>query len=505
MMIKKYYVLIACVSFLPTTYTAHVYAREETKPIPKQAVAQVLSYGFPVDIHNPANIPGEPRLACGSSFFISDDGYLLTNFHVVADAKMLYIAHPLCPGKQYPVEVVGASPAIDIALLRLSEKGKAEFKKDLKLTTIQFLELGDSDKDIKEGSPVQLFGYPHGQPNFKVAAGIISGREGDKIQSDVAMNPGNSGGPCIDPYTQKVIGICCSGIPHFMSDGVGYLIPINDVKAIMKNLAAQKLLRLPYWGARTANTTPDTLAYLGNPKDIEGVIVCEVFPQSLAEKFGLEKGDILSEINGCSISCSGYVFSPARNERDRLYSFVNRIEQDSKVSIIVYRNGQRMELTGTFSFERPFAINGYFAHYDPPLKWTRIGGLIITELTLNHIFMLKNGIDANNSSLLQYEKYNKRFEPRVHVSHILPGSALYKQELFDDGDVVIKEINGMPVKTIEDVYNALLAGKDQTNIVLLTEGNKPIAISIATLCEDEDKLLNLYPYLKQTVSCNESN
>ncbi len=499
-MIKKSYVFVARAMLLSVVLTLRINA--DVKPIPKHAVAQVLSYCFPIDIHNPANVPGEPRLALGSSFFISDDGYLLTNFHVVADAKMLFIAHPLCPGKQYPVEVVGASPSIDVALLRLTDKGKAEFKKDLKLTTIQFLELGDSDKDVKEGSPIHLFGYPHGQANFKVAAGIISGREGDKIQSDVAMNPGNSGGPCIDPYTHKVIGVCCSGIPHFMSDGVGYLIPINDIKGVLKDMALKKLLRLPYWGARTANTTTDTLAYLGNPSTIEGVVVCEVFPKSLAEQFGLQQGDVIVEINGCSVSCSGYVYSPARNERDRLHDFVNRIEQDSKVTVTVYRKGAKQELTGTFSFERPFAINGYFAHYDPPLQWTRIGGLIITELTLNHIFMLKKAIDVNSSALLQYEKYDKRFEPRVHASCVLPGSSFYTHDLFGDGDVVIKEVNGVAVKTIEDVQQALDAGKDLPNIVLLTEGNKPIAISRATLCDEEAKLLELYPYLKPAISCD---
>ena len=109
--------------------------------------------------------------------------------------------------------------------------------------------------------------------------------------------------------------------------------------------------------------------------------------------------------------------------------------------------------------------------------------------------MLRKILDANSSSLARYEKFRNRFEPRVHISQVLPGSILHTYDLVSDGDVILKEINGVPVKTISDVHKGLEAGKGSPYIVLLTEGNKPLVLGHETIAAEEEKLRTLYPYL----------
>ena len=133
----------------------------------KDAVVQVFSYISEPNILKPYESPSQSGGA-GTGFFISDDGYLFTNYHVINCAIAMYIQIPSLGKERFEVEYVGGNPQRDVALLRLKEASLASVKKKLKVKQIPFLELGDSDS-LTEAQMIMALGYPLGQENLKVS------------------------------------------------------------------------------------------------------------------------------------------------------------------------------------------------------------------------------------------------------------------------------------------------------------------------------------------------
>ena len=160
----------------------------------------------------------------------------------------MQIEIPILGVEQLPVEIVGVSPERDIALLRLTPRSKEKIKKAL--GELPFLKLGNSDA-VRRGQEVLALGYPLGVQALKSTQGIVSGRERIKlikqscIQITAPLNPGNSGGPSINA-AGEVIGINFAGV--IAAQNVGYILPINDLKAAIKDLYKIRLLRRPVLG-----------------------------------------------------------------------------------------------------------------------------------------------------------------------------------------------------------------------------------------------------------------
>ena len=229
----------------------------------------------------------------GSGFIIREDGYVVTNNHVVDGATE--IAVKLSDGREFPAKIVGRDEKTDLALLRIDAKG------------LPVLPFGDSDK-LQVGEPVMAIGNPFGLEGT-VTTGIVSAKgrvigEGpydNFIQTDAAINPGNSGGPLVNTAGQ-VVGIDTAIFSQSGgSVGIGFAIPINMAKTVLPQLEAKGHVTRGWLGVSIQPVTPELAKALKLSKE-EGALVAQVLPDSPAQKAGLQAGDVIVEYDGHAIA-----------------------------------------------------------------------------------------------------------------------------------------------------------------------------------------------------------
>ncbi|NLW49445.1 MAG: Do family serine endopeptidase [Candidatus Brocadiaceae bacterium] len=225
----------------------------------------------------------------GSGFLLDQEGHILTNNHVVGQADQLRVQ--LSDGREFEAEVAGTDPKTDLAVIRIS--GSTE--------NLPTLPLGDSD-NVKAGQWVMAVGNPFGL-RHTVSVGIVSatGRRigaadyESMIQTDAAINSGNSGGPLVNLRGQ-VIGIN-TAIVGQANLGIGFAIPANMAKDILDDLIAGREVRRGFLGVRIEALRPDMAEAFGY-KGTGGALVQEVTPGTPAEKSDLQAGDIVTSLNG---------------------------------------------------------------------------------------------------------------------------------------------------------------------------------------------------------------
>jgi len=240
----------------------------------------------------------QPVQSLGSGFIISSDGYVLTNDHVAGNANKITVT--MTSGEKYEAELVGSDPVSDIALLKING------------TNLPSLKLGNSD-DVIIGEWAIAFGNPFGLFDISekptVTVGVVSAtnvnlqaQEGrvyrGMIQTDAAINSGNSGGPLMNSLGE-VIGVnSVIYTPNQGSVGVGFSIPVNRVKNIVADLKRTgKIDRDFITGLEIQNVDARVARYFGLER-VEGVIVSDVKRNSPAEDAGFKPGDIILEVNG---------------------------------------------------------------------------------------------------------------------------------------------------------------------------------------------------------------
>ncbi len=242
----------------------------------------------------------------GSGVIVSEDGYVITNNHVIANAEQLEVR--LNDGRSYLADVVGSDPATDVAVLKIDAE---------ELVAASF---GDSD-GLEVGDWVLAVGSPFGLSNT-VTAGIVSalGRQGvleqtqrmnprqprvlyeEFIQTDAAINPGNSGGPMVD-LDGRVVGINTAIYSKSGGGSIGlsFAIPSAIVERVMRSIVESGGVVRGWLGVTMTDLTPEDRAMFG---DSEGVLISDVLPGSPADKAGLEEGDIIYAFDGREIDSS---------------------------------------------------------------------------------------------------------------------------------------------------------------------------------------------------------
>lgn len=403
----------------------------------KDTVVQVFAHIAEVDFLQPYKTPAQ-YTATGSAFFINEKGDLITNAHVVNQAKAVWIQVPSLGKRIIDVAVVGISPERDIALLHVKPESMAIIEKEL--GKVPHLSLGDSDS-VHRADEVLALGYPLGQQSLKSTNGVISGREHHYIQMSAAINPGSSGGPLLNQHGQ-VIGINSANIPD--AQNVGYIIPINDLKIVLPDLYKEPLLRKPYLGVLFNNATESLTEFLGNPKP-GGCYVVEVVKDSPLYKAGLKRGDMIYEINGYHVDMYGDMNVPWSEDKISLVDYVGRLATNQKVDLVVYRKGARKLVPATFSKSELPAIRKIYPGFEK-LDYEIVAGMVVMPLTLNHIYLLGNSAPG----LASYADINRQAEPALVVTHIFPNSQLYRSRVLAPGST-IKEINGKEATTLEQL------------------------------------------------------
>ncbi len=254
----------------------------------------------------------------GSGFILSEDGYIVTNNHVVEKANDISVI--LEDRETYKAKVIGKDPKTDVALLKIEPKHK-----------LPAASLGDSDK-LEIGDWVIAVGNPFGL-GHTVTAGIVSakgrtlglGAYDDFIQTDAAINPGNSGGPLFNLQGQ-VVGVNTAIVAG--GQGIGFAIPISLARSVITQLKSTGKVVRGWLGVLVQQITPDIAEGLGlsEPK---GALVSDVTPGSPADKVGIKRQDIITEFNGQKI-----------NDMQELPRLVAATPPGTEVTLKFLRNGK---------------------------------------------------------------------------------------------------------------------------------------------------------------------
>jgi serine protease Do len=371
----------------------------------------------------------EREYSLGSGVIVNGNGYVLTNNHVVADAQDVEVFTQ--SRKEYKAKVVGTDPRTDIAVLKIDASG------------LPTMTLGDST-GLKVGDLVFAIGDPFGigetatmgivSATGRAMGGAIEHYE-DFIQTDAAINPGNSGGALIDAHGD-LIGIntaIIAGQNGGGNEGIGFAIPINMARNIMEQIVEHGKVVRGYLGVTVQEVSPDMAKAFGLSQG-GGGLVGDVSPNSPAAKAGLQRGDIILQINGATV-----------NGPDDLSVRTAEMAPGTVVHVEIYRNGNKMGKDVTLGTYPNGGKEAQPANAGPA---TTLQGIEVQNLTpdLRQQLNLPSGVSG------------------VVVSQVDPTSTAAMAGL-QRGDV-IQEVNRKPVHNMDE-YRQAVAGLGNQPVLLL--------------------------------------
>jgi S1-C subfamily serine protease len=282
-----------------------------------------------------------PQEGQGSGFVIDKDGHILTNYHVIAEARQVEVT--MHNRKKYKATVIGTDPAHDLAVIQI------------KATDLVPAVLGDSH-NLQVGQKVYAIGNPFGLAGT-MTRGIVSSirpvREpngatiDEAIQTDAAINPGNSGGPLMN-WHGEVIGINTMILSSVNQNaGIGFAIPINTAKAVLNDLMTLGRVRRPALGVRTIPISPELADEIGLPADY-GLLILQVTPGGSADLAGLRGGDQRAYLGNSLIMLGGDLIVAIDGEKvtdeDDLAQMMNDHRAGDTVKITIFRGKKKMDV-----------------------------------------------------------------------------------------------------------------------------------------------------------------
>ncbi len=390
---------------------------------------------------NQIQIPNQPRMpteqkSYGSAFFVSQDGYLLTNRHVVDDAKKVTIT--LNDRRELDAEVIGSDERTDVAVLKV--KGDH----------FPALKTGNSDA-LRVGEPVLAIGSPFGF-DYSASAGIVSATSRSMtvdsavpfIQSDVALNPGNSGGPLFN-QRGEVIGInsrIFTGTGGYM--GLSFSIPIDVAMDIADQLRHGGKISRSYLGVYPQDIDRNLAEVYHLPKP-EGALVTKVSPNSAASSAGIKEGDIILSYDNQPIS-----------RASDLINRINRTRPGTSVVIGIQRDGNSLNITTKLkaATDADIAASGSKAANSGDAL-----GLKIREMT-------------------DKEKGEQTQSPKGVIVTEVVADSLAERAGLQPGDIIVR-LNNLPTLTLERFEAAQKALPKQGVVgVLIVRSNSPMMIGL---------------------------
>jgi serine protease Do len=383
----------------------------------------------------------------GTGFIVREDGLILTNNHVVAQADLIKVQLDNNSDKFYEAEVLGRDARTDIALIKIDAKRP--------LPTVQ---LGSS-KDVQVGEWVAAFGNPYGHAHT-LTKGIVSavGRAIPElnrfpfIQTDASINPGNSGGPLVNAKG-LVIGV--NSAIDARAQGIGFSIPIDDVKRIVAQLEKDGRIRRGFLGIGLAPVSPEIAAQLGL-ESTDGVIVSQVVPRAAAQKAGVKPYDIITEFNGKKVE-GPTDLQVAVADSDvgvkatmKVIRFENeRTKKTLTLNVTLDENPEDIPRMSRKSGTRPPAVTGKSAPHELGFK-----------------------VADETAKLRQFYNISPEAKGPIIVE-IDPKGAAAKVGI-RAGDVIL-DVNRQRVSKASDVTSRLVGGK---NLIRVARGNAIILVVI---------------------------
>jgi S1-C subfamily serine protease len=282
-----------------------------------------------------------PEEGQGSGFVIDKEGHILTNFHVIAEARKVEVT--LHNRKKYTATIVGTDRSHDLAVVQI------------KAPDLQPMTLGDSTH-LQVGQKVYAIGNPFGLSGTLTRGIVSSIRQvqepdgmyiDDAIQTDAAINPGNSGGPLLN-WHGEVIGIntmIASNVGQ--STGIGFAIPINTAKAVLNDLVTLGRVRRPALGVRTIPVDPDLASQMGLSADY-GLLIVQVVSGGAADRAGLRGGTERAFLGNVPIMIGGDLIVAIDGEKIQdqqdLAQIMNKHRAGDAVKITIYRAKKKMDV-----------------------------------------------------------------------------------------------------------------------------------------------------------------
>lgn len=359
-------------------------------------------------------MPNQAIEAMGSGVIIDPEGYIVTNNHVVQDADNITVT--LNDKRVYKATIVGADPSTDLALIKIEEKG------------LPFLTYGNSD-EVRIGEWVLAVGNPFNLTST-VTAGIISAKARDInilgsqgtvesfIQTDAAVNPGNSGGALVNLKGQ-LIGInaaIASGTGNYV--GYSFAIPANIVKKVVEDFMKFGKIQRGYLGIRYKEID-NQFAKDKDLPSVNGVYVQDVVEGGAAEKAGMKKGDVILQMQGLPV-----------NSKSELQEIISQHNPGDKLSLTIYRVGKQVDLSLTLLNE------------NESQSFTKDNQIIIHGATFQHI--------TDN------EKQRFSINDGYKIVHLDNG--LLRNSGIREGFIVVA-IDKQPVHSTQDLKEAFISRK----------------------------------------------
>ena len=372
----------------------------------------------------------EPNEGFGSGFFVSDDGYILTNNHLVKDATEVKVS--LHNGDEYNAEIIGSDPNTEVALIKIEGKN------------FPFLTLADSDK-VKVGQWAIAIGNPF-QFEASVTVGVVSAvgrnRLGNSrwehyIQTDAAINPGNSGGALLD-INGEVIGINTAIFTKtggYM--GLSFAIPSNIARHIGEQLFENGYIETGYLGICAQSLNPD-LAKALNLDSHQGVVIVEVVADSPAQKAGLQQQDVILKFNGKPLT-----------HQVNLTHEVSLLKPGTKVTLTVNRDGKVKQIDATIG-SHPTYKNDVST---PTIPTQNALGITVENLTPDHAHRF--GYENLNGVIVSQVKPNSQ----MAIASIRPGT-------------LILAVNRHKVSNVQEFEKYLAESTKNKRVLLLVRYGK---------------------------------
>lgn len=313
----------------PAVVSVNVVKKMTQEELLQQQVPEILKRFFGNQIIIPQQRQPQEKTAFGSAFFISKDGYLLTNHHVVENASQVTIM--LNDRREIDAKVIGSDARTDVALLKVEGQ------------SFPALQSGNVDQ-LKVGQPVLAIGSPFGF-DYSASAGIVSAKSRNMmgetsvpfIQTDVALNPGNSGGPLFNQQGQ-VVGVnsrIFSGTGGYM--GLSFSIPIDVAMDVADQLKKNGKVTRSYLGVMLQDIDRNLAEAYKLPKP-EGSLITQVAPGSPAAKAGFKSGDVILKYNGTPIS-----------RTSELLNYLNRTTPNQSIQLEVLRDDRPRVIAATLT------------------------------------------------------------------------------------------------------------------------------------------------------------
>ena len=372
-----------------------------------------------------------PQTALGSGFIISPYGYILTNNHMVEGSEKVTVE--LAGGKKFTAEITGTDPDSDIAVIKIDADN------------LPYLELADSDT-LEVGEWVLAIGNPLGF-SHTVTAGIVSAKGRSVglanienfIQTDAAINRGNSGGPLLN-LEGKVVGMNTAIYGATGNIGIGFAIPVNIAKHAYKQIREGGSVARGYLGIWLEDLAEYATA-LDLDKDTKGALIKDVIEGSVADKAGLKRYDVVVEFDGQTVEKSN--------------QFLNRVAMlspDTKVEVVVLRDGKRKTFNIKLGKRPPEAeIRGN-------LPADTIKELGFSVINMTEELAKKLGYEGDSGVVVRAVEPGSQAEQ----AGIVPG-------------VLIKEVNRQPVNNIKEFGEEIKkAQKKGTALLLIRQDNSSI-------------------------------